>query len=64
MAMVSNRFLGAVSVSLGFHKRLRRVGAQLDSSIDKYVSDILQARARSETPNFWADLSIPAPPSE
>jgi endoribonuclease Dicer len=62
MAMVSNRFLGAVSVILGFHKRVRRVGAQLDAAIDDYSTRILLAREASDAPNFWTDLGIVPPP--
>ncbi|KAF8247196.1 hypothetical protein K440DRAFT_584862 [Wilcoxina mikolae CBS 423.85] len=62
MAMVSNRFLGAVSVVLGFHKRLRKVGTQLDIAINEYTTDILEAKERSTLPNFWNDLSIQIPP--
>lgn len=64
MAMVSNRFLGAVSVVLGFHRRLRKVGAHLDGAINEYVEDILGAKERSNSPNFWSDLSIQTPPSK
>ncbi|KAA8904644.1 hypothetical protein FN846DRAFT_21763 [Sphaerosporella brunnea] len=62
MAMVSNRFLGAVSVILGFHKKIRKVGAHLDAAIAEYVTNILQAKEKSDAPNFWADLSIMVPP--
>jgi endoribonuclease Dicer len=58
-AMVSHRFLGAISVILGFHKR---VGEQLDPAIEAYSAKILLARESSDTPNFWTDPGIMEPP--
>jgi len=63
MAMVSNRFLGAVSVHLGLHKKLRKMGQQLDTAINYYTVEILEAEEKSSSSNFWSDLSISAPPS-
>jgi endoribonuclease Dicer len=60
-AMISNRFLGAVSVSLGFHKRVRG-DRGLGFVIDYYSAKILLARENAEAPNFWTDLRIVAPP--
>lgn len=64
MAMVSNRFLGAVSVVLGFGKRLRKVGAQLDAAIHQYSVDIMEAKEKSNSLKFWSDLAIQVPPSK
>jgi endoribonuclease Dicer len=64
MAMVSNRFLGACSVLLGFHNKIRKVGQQLDIAIADYMVEILEARERNSAPNFWSDLSLSAPPSK
>ena len=63
MAMVSNRFLGAVSVHLGFHKKLRKMGQQLDTAINYYTIEILEAEEKNSSSNFWSDLSISSPPS-
>jgi endoribonuclease Dicer len=59
--MVSNKFLGAVSVILGFHKRTPVVAKQ-EPAINGFSTKILLARERSDVPNFWTDPSILAPP--
>jgi len=63
MAMVSNRFLGAISVLLGFHRRIRKMNGSLDSAIARYASVLLEAKKRAVKLNFWMDAGIDDPPS-
>jgi endoribonuclease Dicer len=58
MSIISKRFLGAVNVILGFHKRMR-VSELEPLAIDAYSTDVLLAREGSNAPNF---LTIMAPP--
>ena len=60
MAMVSNKFLGAVCVVLGLHRKLRKVGTQLDVAIRDYEAEILEAREHNSSPDFW--VCVPPPP--
>lgn len=62
MAMVSNRFLGAVCVELGFHRKIRRVGQHLDVAIREYANDITEAKEQATTVNFWSNRSLSPPP--
>jgi len=60
MAMVSNKFLGMVSVEMGFHRKLRRMGASLDHAIRDYEVDIEEAKANSNgAVDFWTSLKPP-----
>lgn len=43
MAMVSNKFFGAVAVKLGFHKHLRHNTTMLLGQIQEYVAELAQA---------------------
>ncbi|KAK7188191.1 hypothetical protein DPSP01_001735 [Paraphaeosphaeria sporulosa] len=45
--MVSNQFLGAVCVKLGFHQHLRQNNAKLSSEICEYVTQIQEAESES-----------------
>ncbi|KUJ06389.1 uncharacterized protein LY89DRAFT_603411 [Mollisia scopiformis] len=48
MAMVSNQFLGALCVSLGFHTHLLLFNAGFQKQITDYVTDITEAREQAE----------------
>lgn len=48
MAMVSNQFLGAVCVALGFHKHLLHFNPIIQGSITDYVDEITEARLQAE----------------
>jgi endoribonuclease Dicer len=48
MAMVSNRFLGALCVELGFHKHLLQMNGLVVKNITEYVTEITEARIQAE----------------
>ena len=48
MAMVSNQFLGAVCVELGFHRHLLQFNPIIQSSITDYVDEVTEARHQAE----------------
>ncbi len=48
MAMVSNQFLGVLSVSLGFHRHLLSFSGDLQKQIMEYVARVEDARATAE----------------
>jgi endoribonuclease Dicer len=48
MAMVSNQFLGALCVDLGFHTHLLHFNTVLQNQITDYVTDITEARISAE----------------
>jgi endoribonuclease Dicer len=73
MAMVSNQFLGALCVSLGFHTHMCHFNTALGKQIKDYVDDITAARSQAEEdavragktreeclPDYW--LSVRHPP--
>jgi endoribonuclease Dicer len=72
MAMVSNQFLGALCVTLGFHKHLLQFNSSLQKQINDYVDEVDQARVEAEneamaegkrredrSPNFWVHTKQP-----
>ncbi|KAI9756900.1 MAG: hypothetical protein M4579_003654 [Chaenotheca gracillima] len=61
MAMVSNRFLGAVCVKLNFHKHLRHNGSgKLEAQIRDYVTDIQDAAREADgAPDYWVHVKSP-----
>ncbi|KAK3649185.1 Dicer-like protein 1 [Elasticomyces elasticus] len=60
MAMVSNKFLGAVCVNIGFHKHLRYFHAKLQHQITAYATELEEARlAAGEGKDYWMNLSDP-----
>ncbi|RDW69817.1 putative dicer-like protein 1 [Coleophoma cylindrospora] len=72
MAMVSNRFLGALCVMLGFHKHLLVFNATFQKQIQDYVFEITEARTEAEekaiadgmtrdkcSPDFWVQTKPP-----
>ncbi|KAH8889878.1 dicer-like protein 1 [Thozetella sp. PMI_491] len=48
MAMVSNQFLGCLSVSLGFHKALLHASSSFQRDIPRYVEEITMALALAQ----------------
>lgn len=60
MAMVSNKFLGAVCVRLGFHKHLKYSHSQVESQIRDYVNEVRQAERESEgARDYWTTVKSP-----
>ncbi|TVY67376.1 Dicer-like protein [Lachnellula suecica] len=72
MAMVSNQFLGALCVQLGFHPHLLVLHSQYQSQITDYVSEITLARKQAEEdavragktaaefmPDYWTHVRQP-----
>lgn len=60
MAMVSNKFLGALCVNLGFHKHLRHHHAKLQHQIQDYATELLEAkRVAGESRDYWTTVSDP-----
>lgn len=54
MAMVSNKFLGALTVKLGLHRHLQFFGAALQSQITHYAEAIQMAEENSDgAMNYW-----------
>lgn len=73
MAMVSNQFLGALCVSLRFHRHILLFSASSQKQIGDYVTDITEARIQAEedairagktreecSPDYW--MSVRQPP--
>jgi endoribonuclease Dicer len=72
MAMVSNQFLGALCVSLGFHRHLLLFNAGFQKQITDYVTEITEARIQAEedavragktkedcSPDYWTSVKQP-----
>ncbi|KAI9781616.1 MAG: Dicer-like protein 1 [Geoglossum umbratile] len=60
MAMVSNRFLGAVCAKLGFHRHLRFNGSLIEHQIREYVTEIQEAERESNgLPDYWVNVKAP-----
>jgi endoribonuclease Dicer len=60
MAMVSNKFLGAVSVRLGFHRHLRHTHSILEKQIRDYVADVQDAEREAEgAADYWTSVKSP-----
>ncbi|KAJ5152375.1 hypothetical protein N7492_010670 [Penicillium capsulatum] len=54
MAMVSNKFLGALAVKLGFHRHLQHFSAPIQSSMTHYAEDLQTALEASEgAMDYW-----------
>lgn len=57
MAMVSNKFLGALAVNLGLHRHLQYFGATLQSQITQYAEAIQMAEENSNgAMNYWLSV--------
>ncbi|MCJ1415936.1 Dicer-like protein 1 [Xylographa parallela] len=60
MAMVSNKFLGALSVKLGFHRHLRLLDSSHIHMIQEYVIEISEADAESNgARDYWTTTKNP-----
>ena len=60
MAMVANKFLGAVCVNIGFHKHLRYSHAALEHQIREYANELSEANATSGgSRDYWTTVSDP-----
>lgn len=54
MAMVSNKFLGALAVKLGLHTHLQHFSAPLQSSITHYAEEMQTAETESDgAMDYW-----------
>lgn len=61
MAMVSNKFLAAVAVKLGFHKHLRSNGAIVESQNREYVQDLEEVEKDANGSRDYWTLTKTAP---
>ena len=61
MAMVSNKFLAAVSVKLGFHKHIRSNGASIESQNREYVQDLEEVEKDANGARDYWTLTKTAP---
>ena len=60
MAMVSNKFLAALSVKLGFHKHLRSNGAVVESQNREYAAEVCEAEAEAKGGrDYWTNTKQP-----
>lgn len=60
MAMVSNKFLAALSVKLGFHRHLRSNGAAIERQNREYVGELEEAEREAKgTPDYWMNVKQP-----
>lgn len=60
MAMVSNKFLAALSVKLGFHKHLRYAGAVIEKQNREYVTELEEAEEMAEgARDYWTNTKQP-----
>lgn len=58
--MVSNKFLAALSVKLGFHRHLRFNGAVIESQNREYVVEIQDAEREAKgAPDYWTNTKQP-----
>ncbi|KAF1965214.1 endoribonuclease dcr-1 [Bimuria novae-zelandiae CBS 107.79] len=56
--MVSNQFLGAVSVKLGFHQHIRQNNSALESQIYEYVVNLKEAERESNgAVDYWTTVT-------
>jgi endoribonuclease Dicer len=62
MPMVSNKFLGAVCVKLGFHTHIRQNNSALSSQIREYVNEIQEAEhEEGVAPDYWVHVNNEPP---
>ena len=61
MAMVSNKFLAAVAVKLGFHKHLRSNGSVIESQNREYVQDLEEVEKDANGARDYWTLTKTAP---
>lgn len=54
MAMVSNKFLAALAVKLGFHRHLRCGGSIIEIQVREFVAEANEAEKESNgAPDYW-----------
>jgi endoribonuclease Dicer len=59
-AMVSNRFLAALGVKLGFHKHMRSISSTLESQVREWVYEIERLEQESNgSPDYWTYSTHP-----
>jgi endoribonuclease Dicer len=62
MPMVSNKFLAAVCVKLGFHTHIRQNNAMLSSQIRNYVDEVEEAEHNAKgSLDYWNNTHIEPP---
>ena len=60
MAMVSNKFLAALSVKLNFHKHLRYTSAVIEKQNRDYVTELQEAEAAADgARDYWTNTKQP-----
>ena len=60
MAMVSNKFLAALSVKLGFHKHLRYISAAIERQNREYVMELEEAETAADgARDYWTNTAQP-----
>lgn len=60
MAMVSNKFLGAVCVNMGFHKHLRHTSSIMQHQISSYAIELQEAkRTAGDARDYWTTVADP-----
>lgn len=58
--MVSNKFLAALSVKLGFHKHLRFTGSAIEYQNREYVGELEDAQREAKgAPDYWMNTKQP-----
>jgi endoribonuclease Dicer len=61
MAMVGNRALGMIAVTIGFHKHIRHCHATVEQSIRNYATELQEAKeaAGPGVADYWTTVSDP-----
>ena len=60
MAMVSNKFLAALCVKLGFNRHIRIGGALVEYQNREYATEIREAEEESNgSPDYWTTTKTP-----
>lgn len=60
MAMVSNKFLAALAVRLGFHKHLRCGGAVIEVQNREFVKEVKEAEEEAKgVADYWTSTKSP-----
>ncbi len=60
MAMVSNKFLGALCVKIGFHRHLRYNNSAMEYQIREYVTEVEEAeRDANGAKDYWTTVKAP-----
>ena len=60
MAMVSNKFLAALSVELGFHRFLLKNSPAIELQVREFVGEIGELKRESQgAPDYWTATKNP-----